>query len=132
MPPGEHGTGPVFAPEDGVVAHALEVVEIAEAVALMPTGTFSQAERAYALSKSDPERRLAARLAAKRAALRALGGQLRLEDVEVLRSRGAAPVLRLSLAARGRLADIGAHELRVSLTHGQTHAAAVVLAVRAS
>src|SRR6185503_15620770 len=101
----------VFAPEDGVVAHVLEVVEISEAAALMSTGTFSQAERAYALSKSDPERRLAARLAAKRAAVRALGGNLRLEDVEVLRSRGAAPVLRLSGAARSRLAAIGAHEL---------------------
>jgi holo-[acyl-carrier-protein] synthase len=122
----------VFAPEDGVVAHALELVAISEAAELMPTSTFSQAERAYALSKSDPERRLAARLAAKRAAVRALGGTLRLEDVEVLRSRGAAPSLRLSPAARARLAAIGANTLRVSLTHGQTHAAAVVLAVRTS
>lgn len=129
---GEHSAGVFFAPEDGVVAHALELVEIAEAVDLIPTGTFSQAERAYALSKSDPERRLAARLAAKRAAVRALGGSLRLEDVEVLRSRGAPPSLRLSQAARTRLAAIGAHSLRVSLTHGQTHAAAVVLAVRTS
>jgi phosphopantetheinyl transferase (holo-ACP synthase) len=130
MPSGS--TSAVFAPEDGVLAHALELVAISEAVDLMPTGAFSQAERAYALSKSDPERRLAARLAAKRAALRALGGTLRLEDVEVLRSRGAAPSLRLSPAARARLAAIGAHVLRVSLTHGQTHAAAVVLALRTS
>ena len=129
---GEPSGRAVFAPEDGVVAHALEVVEISEAADLIPTGIFSQAERAYALSKSDPERRLAARLAAKRAAVRALGGRLRLEDVEVLRSRGAPPSLRLSPAARARLAAIGAHSLRVSLTHGQTHAAAVVLAVRAS
>ena len=132
MPTVDGGGTAMFSPEDGVVAHALELVEIAEAAALMPTGTFSQAERAYALSKSDPERRLAARLAAKRAAVRALGGSLRLEDVEVLRSRGAPPTLRLSPAARTRLAAIGAQGLRVSLTHGQTHAAAVVLAVRAS
>jgi holo-[acyl-carrier-protein] synthase len=122
----------VFAPEDGVVAHALEVVEISEAAGLLQMDTFSQAERAYALSKSDPERRLAARLAAKRAALRALGGTLRLDDVEVLRSRGAPPTLRLSAAGQTRLAAIGAQSLRVSLTHGQTHAAAVVLALRAS
>ena len=132
MPPGERSASAVFAPEDGVVAHALEVVEISEAAGLLPTDTFSQAERAYALSKSDPERRLAARLAAKRAALRALGGPLRLEDVEILRTRGAPPALRLSAAGQKRLAAIGAQSLRVSLTHGQTHAAAVVLALRTS
>ena len=121
-----------FAAEDGVVAHALEVVEIREAAALLPAGPFTQSERAYALSKSDPERRLAARLAAKRAAVRALGGSVGLADVEVLRSRGAPPTLRLSAVAWARLRAMGAQDLRVSLTHSETYAAAVVLAVRTS
>jgi holo-[acyl-carrier protein] synthase len=119
-----------FAPEDGVVAHALEVVEIGTADALLQDVSFSAEERAYALGKSDPARRLAARLAAKRAAVAALGGHLALSEIEVRRSPGRPPVLRLSEAAQARLLALGARELRVSLTHGETHAAAVVVAVR--
>jgi holo-[acyl-carrier protein] synthase len=122
----------VFAPEDGVVAHALEVVEIGTADALLQDVSFSGEERAYALGKSDPARRLAARLAAKRAAVAALGGHLALSEIEVRRSPGRPPVLRLSEAAQARLLTLGARELRVSLTHGETHAAAVVVAVRGS
>jgi holo-[acyl-carrier protein] synthase len=126
------GATVAFAPEDGVLAHALEVVEIGTADALLRDGCFSAGERAYALGKSDPARRLAARLAAKRAAVAALGGHLELAEVEVRRSPGRPPVLRLSEAAQARLRALGARELRVSLTHGETHAAAVVVAVRGS
>ena len=115
-----------------MAAHALELVEIGSAEALLADGSFSAQERAYALSKSDPARRLAARLAAKRAAITALGGNLSLAEIEVLRFPGRPPVLRLSITAQARLAALGASELRVSLTHGETHAAAVVVAVRGS
>ena len=87
-------------------------------------------DRLYLHRYFDYERRLAARLAAKRAAVRILGGTVGLRDVEVLRAPGAPPVLRLSPAAQERLADLGMDGLRVSLTHGRTHAAAVVLALR--
>src|SRR5260221_331826 len=64
--------------DDGIVAEALEVLEISEVTRLLAgapaDSVFSAGERDYAASKSDPERRLAARLAAKRAASRALGG----------------------------------------------------------
>ena len=119
---------------DGVVAEALEVLEIAEVAALLRTepgaGPFTQAERRYAESKSDPERRLAARLAAKRAACRALGGALDLGEVEVVRGRAGPPTLRLSPRAQERLAAQGASRVLVSLSHGQTHAAASVLLLR--
>jgi phosphopantetheinyl transferase (holo-ACP synthase) len=111
---------------DGVVAEALEVVEIAEVGPLLAQpGLFGGEERAYAASKSDPERRLAARLAAKRAAARLLG--VGLEDVEVLKGRGGPPELRLSSSAASRLRALGADRALVSLTHGVTHAAASVL-----
>ena len=107
-----------------MIASAFELVEIAE-VARVPPETFSPGERAYAESKSDPETRLAARLAAKRAAARLLG--LALAEIEVQAVRGGPPRLALSERGAARLRDAGASRALVSLTHGRTHAAAAVL-----
>lgn len=114
--------------EPDVVAEALEVVEIAGAGAAHDT--FTEGELRYARSKPDPERRLAARLAAKRAAVRVLGGDVPLREVEVLHGRGGPPSLRLGPVADARRASLGGGRLLVSLTHGRTHAAASVLLVR--
>jgi phosphopantetheinyl transferase (holo-ACP synthase) len=115
----------------GVVADALLLAEISEAEALLAAGTaeevFLPAELEYARSKSDPARRLAARLAAKRAALALLGQGLAWRDVEVTPSRGGPPGLAFSGPARERLRALGAARGVVSLTHGLTHAAAWVL-----
>ncbi|HVR70935.1 MAG TPA: ACP synthase [Vicinamibacteria bacterium] len=120
--------------EHGVVASAIELLEIADALALTQAppaeSPFSDEERAYAFARSDPDRRLAARLAAKRAALRLLGGELGLRDVEVVRGRGGPPRLRLSARARERMAALGAGATLVSLTHERRHAAASVLLLR--
>ena len=118
---------------DGVVASALEVVEIVEAAQLLAegdAGPFSVAERAYAHAKRDPARRLAARLAAKRAAAGLLGAGVTLRDVQVLRGRFGPPRLELSERAQARLAELGASRALVSLTHGDAHAAAAVLLLR--
>ena len=111
---------------DDVRAEATAMVAIAEAddPALAPV--FSAGEREYAASKSDPVRRLAARLAAKRAALAALGGGLDLADVAVARGRGGPPRLELSPRAQDRVRALGGDRVLVSLTHGRTHAAAAV------
>ena len=119
-----------------MVASRLAVVEIAEVAALRGRSdelakTFSQAERDYAKSKRDPDRRLAARLAAKRAAAALLGRDVEPGDIEVLPARGAPPGLGLSLQARARLEALGASCALVSLTHGRTQAAAAVVLVRA-
>jgi holo-[acyl-carrier protein] synthase len=118
---------------DGVVASSLEVLEIAEVAGLLGAGggegVFTLEEMAYAAARSDPERRLAARLAAKRAACRALGGGMTEGDVEVVRARYGPPWLRLSSRAQARMADLGASHALVSLTHERRHAAAVVLLV---
>jgi len=113
---------------DGVLAEALEVVEIAGTGA--EESPFTAAELRYARSKPDPERRLAARLAAKRAAARILGDDVPLREVEVLPGRGGPPSLRLGPRAEARRTGLGGGRLLVSLTHGLTHAAAAVLMVR--
>lgn len=113
-----------------MVAAAVEVVEIAEAEAPGDEDAFTAAERAYAQAKRDPARRLAARLAAKRAALRLLGPGLTAKDVEVVPSRGGPPGLWLSPAARARMRELGAGRALVSLTHERRHAAASVLLLR--
>jgi holo-[acyl-carrier protein] synthase len=115
-------------PDEGVVASALELIEIDEVVRLLAAGgegLFTEAERAYAGSKADPARRLAARLAAKRAAARLLGVPLR--EVEVLRDPGRPPRLRFSALAHARRRELGAVRALVSLTHERRHAAAAVL-----
>ncbi len=95
----------------------------------VPIDAFSAREIAYASARSDPERRLAARLAAKQAAIAALGGDLQLRDVEIRRGRGGPPWIELSKRARARLAEIGGTRVLVSMTHGRQHAAAVVVVV---
>jgi holo-[acyl-carrier-protein] synthase len=117
---------------DGVVASALEVLDIAEVGPLLAGGDhpFSDEELAFARARSDPERRLAARLAAKRAAARLLGGDVSPADVEVWRRPGAPPRLRLSARAQDRLRALGADDTLVSLTHERRYAAAAVLLLR--
>jgi holo-[acyl-carrier protein] synthase len=89
---------------------------------------FSEGELAYARSRRRPGMHLAARFAAKEAALKALGiGGLGLGDVEVSGGDRKPPVLRL----HGRAAEVARDqgvELSVSLTHSRQTAAAVVLA----
>jgi holo-[acyl-carrier protein] synthase len=118
--------------EDGVLARAAELIAISEVAELLgressPILPFTEAERAYAASKSDPERRLAARLAAKRAASTALGGDVPLEGIEVTPARGGPPGIRFSGDAALRARTLGVRRVLLSLTHGLTHAAAVVL-----
>lgn len=114
------------------MASAFALVEIEAVERLRVEGSeavFTPEEEAYAGAKRDPERRLAARLAAKQAAQRLLGGDVRLGEVEVARGRYGPPVLRLSGVAKERLRDLGASSALVSLTHERLHAAAVVVLV---
>ena len=117
--------------EDAVVASAFALVEI-DAVKQVRADekVFTAGEEAYARAKRDPERRLAARLAAKQAAQRLLGGGAGLGEIEVARGRYGPPVLRLSGVAKERMADLGASATLVSLTHERLHAAAVVMLLR--
>jgi holo-[acyl-carrier protein] synthase len=118
--------------DDGVVAEALVLVDISEVARVVgenESAFFTARELAYARSKSDPERRLAARLAAKQAAIQLLGPGFGPSDVEVIRGHGA-PTLRLSTRAEARLGALGATRTLVSLTHEHQQAAASVLLLR--
>lgn len=119
-------------PAEGVLARARVILEIDEVGrGGGEGGPFTEGERAYAQSKVDPERRLAARLAAKRAVREILGEDVALDDVEVVSRRGGPPALRLSARAEARLRERGGSRLLLSLTHERRHAAAVVLLLAA-
>jgi holo-[acyl-carrier protein] synthase len=82
------------------------------------------------LEQPDPLR-LAARFAAKEAALKALrvgDAAVPWTAIEVVRGAGGAPELALHGAAAELAARAGIGELAVSLTHEGEHAAAVVVA----
>jgi phosphopantetheinyl transferase (holo-ACP synthase) len=114
---------------DGVVASAVALVDVDEAEALLARDAplWSAAELTYARARVDPARRLAARLAAKRAACRLLGPGIEERDVEVVRGEYGPPALRFSSLAATRLAALGADRALVSLTHERRRAAAMVV-----
>lgn len=94
---------------------------------------FSEAEREYAQASADPVTRLAARFAAKEAALKSLGAGLwaaALRDIEVARDPSGQPELRVSGRAAALAAGQGVTGWSVSLTHTAQTAGAVVLAIR--
>jgi holo-[acyl-carrier protein] synthase len=111
----------------------VELVDVAEADRRLADGggsVFTEAELRYARERADPGRRLAARLAAKRAACRLLGDEVSEAEVEVVRGPYGPPALRLSGAALERLQALGARRALVSLTHERATAAALVLLLR--
>ena len=89
---------------------------------------FTDAELAYCRKRRDPVPHLAARFAAKEAALKALGIGLRLgvswRELEVRRERGQAPVLLLSGKSLKIGQALGGRRLLVSLTHDGDYALA--------
>jgi holo-[acyl-carrier protein] synthase len=92
---------------------------------------YTPGERAYALSKANSAERLAARFAAKEAAMKAIGtgwsGGVTWKDFEVVNERSGRPTLRLTGVA-GRLArDMGMARVTLSLTHTSALAMAVVI-----
>lgn len=89
---------------------------------------FSPAELEACSARARPGRHLAARFAAKEAALKALGlGGLRMHEVEVRGGGDTAPELSLSGAAAETAEALGI-ELSVSLSHSRELATAIVVA----
>ncbi len=89
-------------------------------------------ERAYCERQATPARHVAARLAAKEAAYKALAqdgetGYIGWREVEVGRADDGRPLLELHGKALGAAERLGVKSTLVSLTHTDTQAAAVVL-----
>ncbi|MGI9020335.1 MAG: holo-ACP synthase [Solirubrobacterales bacterium] len=109
----------------------LEVERMERALARRPRlaeRLFTPGEIAYASSRGRPAEHLAARFAAKEAAVKALRAERAvLREIEVTGGGAEPPRLRLH-GAVAKLADRLGVELDVSLTHTRDHAAAVVQA----
>jgi holo-[acyl-carrier protein] synthase len=106
----------------------IEIERIERAMARRPRlaeRLFSPAELEDCARRARPARHLAARFAAKEAAIKALGGGCAPRDIEV--RAGEPPTLLLHGRAQEAAADRDL-ELAVSLTHSRETAAAVVLA----
>ncbi len=93
---------------------------------------FTPHERTYAHRAVDPAARLAARFAAKEAALKALGyglGGMRMAEIEVVRDDDGRPELVLHGQARSTAAGHGVSRWLVSLSHTDHLAQATVVAL---
>jgi len=92
---------------------------------------FTDLERSQCRGRADRAQALAARFAAKEACFKALGtgwsGGVTFRQVEVVRTEGGSPRLRLSGEAARRTARAGVTGVWVSLTHQPGVAAAVVI-----
>jgi holo-[acyl-carrier protein] synthase len=98
----------------------------------LPERLFSEAERAYAARRRDPTERLAARFAAKEAVMKAMGVGLwrfKLRDVEVVRAPSGQPAVALHGRAAVLAAERGVTEWRLTLTHTETVAQAIAVAL---
>ncbi len=82
---------------------------------------FTPAERDYAALQREPARHLAARFAAKEAALKALGTGMRYglgwKEMEVVRDNRGRPALRITGRVANLFAERGVRRIFLSLTH---------------
>ncbi len=112
----------------GLGIDLIEIGRVESALARRPrlaARLFRSGELDAAAGRARPGRHLAARFAAKEAAIKALGGACGPRDIEIV----GAPVPALRLHGRARAAAAAAGvELTVSMTHSREAAAAVVVA----
>ncbi len=118
----------------GVGIDSVDLERFRRVLARRPTiagRLFTELERDGLAGRADLVPGLAARFAAKEAAMKALGtgiGGIRFAEVEVVTGPGGAPGLRVSGLAATRADSLGVRSWHVSLTHTDTVATAVVVA----
>ena len=122
-----------------MVGIGLDAVDIArfrrslERTPSMLQRLFTESERDALARRVDPVPGLAARFAAREAAMKAFGvglGAFGFHDLWVDRAPSGAPLLMVAGAARKLMDDRRVDALQVSLTHTDTVAQAVVVALR--
>jgi len=93
---------------------------------------FTPDEQAYCLRSQCPERRFAARFAAKEAVMKALGKGwtqgMRFHEIETTRNVDGQPGVRLRGSTAARAEELGVRAIHVSMTHGLEIALAYVVA----
>jgi holo-[acyl-carrier protein] synthase len=123
----------------GIVGHGVDLVEVARIRAMLDEHgdrflerCFTPSEREYGRGSKRYVEHLAARFAAKEAAMKAIGTGLdqgmTWHDVEVVRSASGQPRLVLRGKAAEFASVLGAKRWWVSLSHTDTHAIASVIA----
>jgi holo-[acyl-carrier protein] synthase len=122
-----------------IIAIGIDMVEIARVERMIVSKgdhalqkLFTDAERAYALSRPRPALHLAARVAAKEAAYKALRGTqaaraIGWRELEVTLAEDGSPALVLHGGAARRALDLGVTRVHLSLTHTSGSAAAVAV-----
>jgi len=118
-----------------VVGVGVDIVDLEEFRAGLTDSLVSELflpdEISYARTQARSWENLGARLAAKRAAFKALGvdagGALAWHEVEVLRRESGTLAVRLSGSALSLAGGRGASECRLSMTHTKRTALAVVI-----
>jgi holo-[acyl-carrier protein] synthase len=122
-----------------IIAIGIDMVEIARVERMVASKgdralrkLFTDAERAYALSRPRPALHLAARVAAKEAAYKALRGThaaraIGWRELEVILAEDGSPQLLLHRGAARRALELGVTRLHLSLTHTASTAAAVAV-----
>lgn len=128
----------MIAPVDGVRGVGTDLVEIPRFRAALDrqpglaARLFSDTERTHAARAADPVPRLAARFSAKEAVMKALGvgiGDIDLHDVEVRSLPSGQPELIVRGRAEALAGLAGVTRWHLSLTHTDTMAMAMVVAV---
>ena len=92
---------------------------------------FTEGEKEYGARHNDSAPHMAARFAAKEAAMKAMGvglGAFGFHDVEVVSTETGAPELSLHGAAATLSESLGVAHWRISLTHTCSSATAMVIA----
>ena len=91
---------------------------------------FSEHEREYAFRFASPARRFAARFAGKEAVMKSMGTgwrRIRWTDIEI--TGGGKPTVRMSGKALRRAEMLGVTEVMVTITHTDTSALVMAIAV---
>jgi holo-[acyl-carrier protein] synthase len=91
---------------------------------------FTEHEREYAFRFANPARRLAARFAGKEAVMKSMGRgwrQIGWQNIEI--TGGGQPKVRISGPARRRADALGVTEILITITHTDTSALVMAVAV---
>ena len=122
-----------------IVGLGLDLVDVARVKKLIASKgdralarMFTEREAAYALARVHPYLHLAARIAAKEAAFKALSGTpgargIGWREMEVVPRTGARPELVLHDSALRRAAELGVVQMWLTLSHSDATAGAVVV-----
>lgn len=119
----------------GIGIDIVDVMEVQQTIddqkELYLERVFTAEEVSYARSTADPYQRLAARLAAKEAAMKALGtgwnDGIEWRDIEVSNENTGKPILRFHSKTAERAQEMGVRAIWLTLAHTPTLATAEVI-----